>query len=161
MQRVQSGALCVLALGMLVIVPAWADKPSWAGEPGQRHERGDRGDGYGERERAGEERGGGHFSEQNRDFIRRYYADQFRSGHCPPGLAKKRNGCLPPGQAKKWKLGEPLPHDVAYYALPPKVVAQLGPPPAGHRYVRVASDILLIAVGTGMVVDAIEDLGRQ
>ena len=22
-------------------------------------------------------------------------------GNCPPGLAKKRNGCLPPGQAKK------------------------------------------------------------
>ena len=22
-------------------------------------------------------------------------------GHCPPGLAKKGNGCLPPGQAKK------------------------------------------------------------
>jgi len=22
-------------------------------------------------------------------------------GDCPPGLAKKDNGCLPPGQAKK------------------------------------------------------------
>jgi hypothetical protein len=27
--------------------------------------------------------------------------------------------------------------------------------------VRVASDILLIAVGTGTVIDAIEDLGRM
>ena len=26
--------------------------------------------------------------------------DRFRNG-CPPGLAKKNNGCLPPGQAKK------------------------------------------------------------
>ncbi len=26
---------------------------------------------------------------------------------CPPGLAKKRNGCLPPGQAKKrWSRGD-------------------------------------------------------
>jgi hypothetical protein len=26
---------------------------------------------------------------------------------CPPGLAKKRNGCLPPGQAKKrWNVGQ-------------------------------------------------------
>jgi Ni/Co efflux regulator RcnB len=33
-------------------------------------------------------------------------------------------------------------------------------PPSGYRYVRVASDILLIAAGTGMVVDAIQDLGR-
>jgi len=33
-------------------------------------------------------------------------------------------------------------------------------PPAGYRYVRVAADILLIAVGTRMVADAITDLGR-
>jgi len=39
------------------------------------------------------------------------------------------------------------------------LVVQLGIPPAGHRYVRVAADILLIAVGTGLVIDAIEDLG--
>jgi hypothetical protein len=32
--------------------------------------------------------------------------------------------------------------------------------PAGHRYVRVAGDILLIAVGTSIVADAIQDLGR-
>jgi hypothetical protein len=24
----------------------------------------------------------------------------YESGHCPPGLAKKHNGCLPPGHAK-------------------------------------------------------------
>ena len=36
-----------------------------------------------------------------------------------------------------------------------------GLPPAGHRYVRVANDILLIAAGTGMVIDAIEDLGKM
>jgi hypothetical protein len=35
------------------------------------------------------------------------------------------------------------------------------PSRSAYRYVRVASDILLIAVGTGMVVDAIEDLGRM
>jgi hypothetical protein len=34
------------------------------------------------------------------------------------------------------------------------------PAPSGHKYVRVASDILLIAIGSSMVVDAIEDLGR-
>ncbi len=36
-----------------------------------------------------------------------------------------------------------------------------GPAPAGHRYVRVAADILLIAVGTSMVIDAIQDLGSR
>jgi hypothetical protein len=30
-------------------------------------------------------------------------------GGCPPGLAKKHNGCLPPGQAKKLYRGEHFP----------------------------------------------------
>jgi hypothetical protein len=107
--------------------------------------------------RAGER----YFDDQRRVVIRDYYGAQFQAGRCPPGLAKKRNGCTPPGQAKKWQVGRPLPRDVVFYDLPPTVVAQIGPAPAGHRFVRVAADILLIAVGTGMVIDAIEDLGRM
>ena len=72
---------------------------------------------------------------------------------------KKNNGCLPPGQAKKYAIGQPLPRDIVYYPVPAAVVVQLGAPPAGHKYVRVATDILLIAIGTSMVVDAIQDLG--
>ena len=92
--------------------------------------------------------------------MHRYYGDRFRAGDCPPGLAKKRNGCMPPGQAKKWRIGAPLPRDVVYYPVPDAISIRLGVPPAGHKYVRVATDILLIAIGTGIVVDAIEDLGR-
>jgi Ni/Co efflux regulator RcnB len=66
---------------------------------------------------------------------------------------------MPPGQAKKWRMGYPLPGDLTYYTVPAALIGRLGPPPAGHKYVRVASDILLIAIGTSMVVDAIEDLG--
>ena len=94
-------------------------------------------------------------------MVRDYYEDSFKHGRCPPGLAKKRNGCMPPGQAKKWQMGRPLPRDVIYYNLPSSVVVSLGVPPSGHKYVRVASDLLLIAIGTGMVVDAIQDLGRM
>jgi Ni/Co efflux regulator RcnB len=68
---------------------------------------------------------------------------------------------MPPGQAKKWTLGRPLPGDVIYYDVPQQLVVQLGSPPAGYRYARVATDILLIAIGTGMVMDAIQDLGRK
>jgi Ni/Co efflux regulator RcnB len=39
-------------------------------------------------------------------------------------------------------------------------VVRLPPPPPRHRYVRVAGDILLIAVGASIVVDAIEDIIR-
>ena len=34
----------------------------------------------------------------------------YRAGGCPPGLAKKNNGCLPPGQAKKlYGVGQRVP----------------------------------------------------
>jgi len=101
------------------------------------------------------------FNARQQEIVREYYGKEFKDGRCPPGLAKKRNGCMPPGQAKKWRRGMPLPRDVVFYDLPPKLVVEIGLPPAGHRYVRVASDILLIAVGTGMVIDAIEDLNRM
>jgi Ni/Co efflux regulator RcnB len=50
---------------------------------------------------------------------------------------------------------------VIFYDVPQGLVVQIGSPPAGYRYARVANDILLIAVGTGMVIDAIQDLGRM
>lgn len=101
-----------------------------------------------------------YFNDHQRSALHSYYADRARSGNCPPGLAKKNNGCMPPGQAKKWRKGHALPKDVRYYDVPRDIAIHLGPPPSGHRYVRVASDILMIAIGTSMVVDAIEDLGR-
>ena len=34
---------------------------------------------------------------------------------CPPGLAKKNNGCLPPGQAKKlYNVGQRWPGNYGY-----------------------------------------------
>ena len=88
-----------------------------------------------------------------------HHAKKHYKNHCPPGLTKK--GCIPPGQAKKWRRGYPLSHDVIYYDLSPRMARQLGRPPTGHRYVRVAQDILLIAVGTGIVVDAVYDLNTM
>ena len=98
------------------------------------------------------------FSDRDRIVIHDHYGPMIERGHCPPGLRKKDNGCMPPGQAKKWALGRPLPRDVVFYELPPPLIVHLSVPPPGYRYVRVASDILLIAVGTGMVAAAIEDL---
>jgi len=103
----------------------------------------------------------GHFSQQKQRFIHEYYSGQFRKGHCPPGLAKKGNRCIPYGHSKKWSKGHRLPREVIFYTLPPTILVQLGPPPPRHRFVRVAQDILLISIGTGMVVDAFEDIGRQ
>jgi Ni/Co efflux regulator RcnB len=68
---------------------------------------------------------------------------------------------MPPGHARRWAVGQRLPRDLVFYNLEPQVLSYLGPPPPRHRFVRVASDILLIAVGSGMVLDAIDDLGRN
>ena len=125
-----------------------------------RDQRRDRDGDYRDR-RDGGPRAGAYFTERHREVVRSYYGDRYRAGHCPPGLAKKRNGCMPPGLAKQWRIGYPLPRDVRYYDAPGDIVLRFGMPPEGHRYVRVAADILLIAVGTGMVVDALEDLNRM
>lgn len=101
---------------------------------------------------------GGYFQDHHREAAREYYGRQENRGYCPPGLAKKGNDCQPPGHVKKWQRGYPLPSGVVYYEVPRSVVVSLGPPPTGYQYVRLASDILLISVGTRMVVDAIEDL---
>lgn len=100
------------------------------------------------------------FSDQERRTVRDYYGHQSRKGRCPPGLAKKNNGCLPPGQAKKWHKGRPIAKDTRYYELPNELRIRLPVPPINHEYVRIAGDILLITVGTGIVVDAIEDILR-
>ena len=166
----------VLALGSL---PALAEKPAHAGggkgdkweqkdKGGGKSAKGGGGDGPRYVQQGGGDRTnlsvniqiGGYFSDSQRRVAIDYYEPQFRAGNCPPGLAKKNNGCMPPGQAKKWRKGYRLPSDVVYYEVPSSVSIRLGVPPEGHKYVRVAADILLIAVGTGMVIDAIEDLSR-
>ncbi len=146
--------------------PALAEKPDGAGkkDKSEKHDKKqDKKDnkvGVVQRSNNVQAISGSYFGEPQRVVVRTYYGEQFRSGRCPPGLAKKNNGCLPPGQAKKWGIGQPLPREVVYYSVPQPLLVQLNPAPIGHRYVRVAADILLIAIGTGLVIDAIEDLSR-
>jgi Ni/Co efflux regulator RcnB len=163
-------ALAVAAALGLCAGPAFADKPSWAGngkggKPDKSYKQDDpRKDGHkkghDDERREWEHKHGKHFRDHDREVAHNYYRSEYKKHkHCPPGLAKKHNGCVPPGQAKKWHYGRPLPRDVIFYEVPRALVIELPPPPAHYRYVRVASDILLIAVGSGMVIDAIEDLG--
>ena len=99
--------------------------------------------------------------DRDRNTVYSYYRTEYGAGHCPPGLAKKNNGCLPPGQAKKmWAIGRPLPAGVYYEPLPPALLGRLSPAPAGYQYVRVASDVLMLAVGTRMVAASLADLSR-
>jgi len=153
--------LCTLALiALFAATPAAADKNGDSGkherksEKQRKEHKKHRDDDRHKSERS-------HFSDDDRRIIDEYYGAKFRSGNCPPGLAKKKNGCQPPGQAKKWAVGKQLPSDAERYDLPNELLVKLPVPPSGQRYIRVASDILLIAVGTGMVMGAIEDIGKQ
>ena len=140
--------LALLLMGALASGPVIAKNEDDQGSKGQGHAKG-----KGKKKK--------HFTDENRSQARDYYVQEYKqTGNCPPGLAKKNNGCMPPGQAKKWRVGQPLAKDVVIYEVPPQLVVKIGPPPAGHKYVRVAGDILLIATGTRMVIDAISDLSR-
>jgi Ni/Co efflux regulator RcnB len=155
-----SGFLAILITSLLFSAPAFAKKYDDHGKHKKHHDKYEQHDGRGDDRGDTNVNVNVHFGDRERVVVHDYYEDRHHKGHCPPGLRKKQNGCMPPGQAKKWHKGRPLPRDVVYHDLPPRVVVQIGLPPAGHKYVRVAADILLIAVGTGIVVDAIEDLGR-
>jgi Ni/Co efflux regulator RcnB len=168
--RIVTLACCAGALSLT----ACAEKPVFAGGPPARHEQADK-QGQDNWQQPGRERRENerheadrrdqaaraalHFEARQRDSVRDYYAPKVKAGRCPPGLAKKHNGCLPPGQAKKWQLGQPLPSGLKRYALEAELRRRLGTPPAGYEYARVAGDILLLEIGTRMVVDAIENLG--
>lgn len=172
--------LCMLLGAALISAPAIAKQPNWLDadqgkseqKHGKGHEKHDKEDKHSmndDRDQHDDRRQGDrndrhisnhYFTAQHRTVVVDYYTNEFRSKGCPPGLAKKKNGCLPPGQAKKWKRGSALPRDVIYEEVPQRVISIIGAPPSGHKFVRVANDILLIAIATSMVIDAIDDLNR-
>jgi Ni/Co efflux regulator RcnB len=111
--------------------------------------------GGGKRERE-EVRMGGYFNDQHREVVREYYTRSYRdAGRCPPGLAKKHNGCLPPGQARKLAVGQPVPTGVVLYPVPQPVVTRLPPAPYGYRYARVLNDVVLVQSSNRLVVDIV------
>jgi hypothetical protein len=99
------------------------------------------------------------FTTGQRDGAHGWYAETYGRGKCPPGLAKKNNGCLPPGQAKKrYAVGQPLPSGIKWSTPPPELIVRVGHPPQGYLYVTLDGDLLKLAVGTLLVVDAISGL---
>ena len=99
--------------------------------------------------------------DRDRTIVYTYYRTEFEAGRCPPGLAKKGNGCQPPGQAgRPWVVGQPLPPAVVYYPLPPPLVQQLAPVPPGYEYVQVDNDVLLMDMVNCLVADVIDDLNE-
>ena len=99
------------------------------------------------------------FDAHQREAASAWFAETHGRGKCPPGLAKKHNGCLPPGQAKKrYAVGHPWPQGIVLVEPPRELVVRIGPPPSGYRYAMLDGDLVKLAVGTLLVVDAIDGL---
>lgn len=59
------------------------------------------------------EKGGHHGKDRGDDYEGEYRG---KGQDCPPGLAKKHNGCQPPGQARKnFERGEYVPSGYSHY----------------------------------------------
>ncbi|MBI2737989.1 MAG: hypothetical protein HYX38_15770 [Rhodospirillales bacterium] len=100
--------------------------------------------------------------QRDRDAAYAYYRDEIAAGRCPTPLVRKDKTCgAPPAPtARAWKLDQPLPDGVKADAPPPGLIAKLSPSPAGHQYLRVDTDILVIGLGTRNVAALVVDLSR-
>lgn len=145
----------LLLLGLIALPPAWADKGGAKADRG--HHRG-----HGHPEHLAYQRKGpsASISVEQRGIIQDYYHREYLSRRsCPPGLAKKGNGCLPPGQAtKRWAVGQPLPAGVLIRPLPPELVVRLGMPPSGYGWGYADGNIMMYALVGRMVVDVVDAL---
>ncbi len=166
MNTLIKGFITVAITAVFLANPALAAKPDDAGN-GKGKDKGNKAK-VEQPKKAYKSEGGGNsdnsilstlgFGDRDRNIIRDYYSNDFKKGKCPPGLAKKNNGCQPPGQAKKWRKGHVLPKDVIYHDLPGDLLRQLGHDNPAYKLVRVGSDILKIGVGSGLVMEAVADL---
>ena len=102
--------------------------------------------------------------ERDRRIVYGYYRTEYANLRCPPGLAKKGNGCLPPGQVYAppprpvYVVGQPLPPTVIYQPVPLALAQQLEPVPPGYGYVQVDNDVLLMDMTSRMIADIVNDL---
>lgn len=115
-------------------------------EKKHKHHKDDDDDDYGHSHRA-------RFEDNQRVVIRQYLVREY-APNCPPGLAKKHNGCLPPGIAKKhYVVGQPLRG--GWVPVAPDLMMVLEPAPMGYQYVQVDKDVLLISEASHKVIDAV------
>jgi Ni/Co efflux regulator RcnB len=91
----------------------------------------------------------------DRETIRHYMQGHSHRTSCPPGLAKKHNGCMPPGQARKYEIGKKLPEDVTYEFLPYALRRNLQPLQSGYQYVLVDNDVLLMSKTDRTIADIV------
>lgn len=146
-----TGKLLTIAALVLVSTTAMA-------QPGRGKDKGnDRDSGRDNNRESSDVQVSVNFNSHQRDSVAGYLRDRRDNdrGNCPPGLAKKNNGCQPPGQAKRYQIGRPL-GGIGYGPVPDGISIHIGLPPVGYMYGMVDGDLLQLAIGTLLVVDAID-----
>ena len=99
--------------------------------------------------------------QRDRDAVYAYYRAEVDAGRCPAPLVKKSKVCSPPAAGKQvWKLDQPLPDGVTGEALPAALIGKISSSPAGHQYLRVDNDILIVGLGSRNVAALVADLSR-
>ena len=100
--------------------------------------------------------------QRDRDAAFAFYRDEIAAGRCPAPLVRKDKVCGAPAAvaAKPWRLDQTLPDGVKADAPPPGLIAKLSPSPAGHQYMRVDTDIVIVGIGTRNVAALVVDLSR-
>lgn len=103
-----------------------------------------------------------YIGEKYRVALRAAWRQAYGDGRqCPPGLGKTGAGCAAAALATPWAIGDPLPAGAHPHPVPAPLRNHLPQAPEGHRYVLVAGDLLLVATGSGMVVDAVQGLAAR
>jgi hypothetical protein len=93
----------------------------------------------------------------------KYHAGKTAKG-CPPGLARKGNGCMPPGQAKKygWSRGHYVPSGYSswtrYEALPRQYRTRYGYDPR-YNYSYRNGNVYAVDRSSGLIETIMRVLG--
>ena len=132
-----ASSLCLVGVGH-------ADPGKGKGHDKTKHE---------DRYDSGERRAYTRLGDYERGILHDYYGS---AENCPPGLAKKNNGCLPPGIAKKrYQVGRPLGGDAVVIELPYGLESRLPRLPGDYGYRLVDGDLAVVELATLVVLDAI------
>jgi Ni/Co efflux regulator RcnB len=101
------------------------------------------------------------FSELERRLILDYYASQSSASSQGRGHGRGHGGALPPGIQRRVDRGGTLPPGIARQYLPQDLSRQLPPVPSGYARQVVGSDVVLVAIATGLVMDVIRGAIRE
>jgi len=92
---------------------------------------------------------------RDRGVIQSYYRSQAKSGHCPPGLAKKQDGCQPPGEARRnASAARPPSTNMSIQPLPRTLLERLTLAPNGYAYGYSNGSVVLYSTGSRIVADS-------